>query len=71
MIIKDLEVILKEDIPGKAKETFKNMLNEQVFFDDDGKCRVGLLYGLADSAFVVITEDAYNFIPLWQNLNLL
>lgn len=61
-------------ILSKLKELgiFENgdLLNKRVFYEHEGKCKIGILIGITESSYIINTDGTNICIPLWKSLTL-
>lgn len=73
----NLDDILKLNISDRVRDEFRTKFNKRVFFDRDGKCKVGKLIGieinekLSAQYYIIDTEDKKIYIPCNNSLTLL
>lgn len=70
----ELDDILKLDIPENIKDNFKNLFNKNVFWDNNGSCKVGKLIGieknsiLSEIYYMTEVDNVKNFVPIWKSI---
>ena len=73
----NLDEILTLDISKSLKKTFKTMFNKKVYFEHEGKCKIGKLVGLevneqlCNYYFIISIEDKFLYITTNKSLTLL
>lgn len=71
----NLDEILKLDLSNEVKENFEQKFGKRVFFDSNGSCKVGKLFGLEKNyqlgmIYYIITDLSGKniFVPINQSI---
>lgn len=70
----DLDNILRLNLPDNIKEEFKEKFKKEVFYDNNGSCRLGTLIGaeinhkLSEIYYIIDVKGIKNYVPTWKSI---
>ena len=70
----NLDDILKLNLPDNISKEIEDKFKKEVFYDNNGSCRLGTLIGieinhkLSETYYIIEVKGVKNYVPVWKSI---